>query len=163
MTEDRDDLARVPLPVRQRERLHRRRRATAAFVWLVLPMLVLAMTLEGAQQLRPSWRAHRGVGTPGVFTTTRCVKADCFSGGVWTSDDGSRTLRGVRLHDAPAGPHQVGDRIRALDTGLPHGVYVAGGSAYLSATVELAAGVLGLLVLLALLASRLRRPRRERS
>ena len=133
-------------------RWERRRRAQAAFFWLVLPMVLLAMTVEGAQQLQPSWRAHRGVGTAGTFTVTRCVKLDCYGGGVWQSDDGTQTRRGVRLYDAPAARHQVGHRIPALDTGLPYGVYAARGEAYRTTTVELIVGVLGLALCLVALA-----------
>lgn len=142
-------------------RWERRRRVNAAFVWLVLPMVLLAMTVEGAQQLRPSWRAHRGAGTSGTFTVTRCVKLDCFGGGVWTADDGSRTRRGVRLYDAPLTRHQVGDRIPALDTGLPYGVYVARGESYRTTTAELLLGALGLAACLVALALRFRRRRAQ--
>ncbi|BCJ76626.1 hypothetical protein CS0771_61700 [Catellatospora sp. IY07-71] len=161
MREDSDERVRPATPALPYRRLARRRRAHAAFAWLVLPVLLLAMTVEGAQHLRPSWRAHRNSGTAGVFTVTRCAGADCFGGGEWVSDDGSRMLHGVRLYDAPAGAYQAGSRIRALDTGLSYGVYTAGGSAYLATTAELAAGMFGLIGCLVLLLRRGRGRRRR--
>ncbi|WP_155374990.1 hypothetical protein [Catellatospora vulcania] len=129
-------------------------------IWVGVPAFCLLLLMDGAMGIGPAWRAHQGIGTPGVFTATTCHRNSCNIG-TWTSDDGRRTVHEVGILDLPRGRVHEGDTFRALYTGDSDRVYVPRGNAYLGFLWTLVAGSTGVFILAAALFAGMRRQRAE--
>jgi hypothetical protein len=96
---------------------------------LILPGGTAAIIVAGAIGLGPALAAAEGHGTTGYFVAEfqNCNKSDCGWSGNFMTSDGQVT----RLNVGFQGPHgtlHAGDRLAALDTGDPSGVYARHGS-----------------------------------
>ncbi|ASO19103.1 hypothetical protein FHR81_001370 [Actinoalloteichus hoggarensis] len=115
--------------------------------WLTAPAIAALLIVLAVRDARPAYEAAFGSGTDGVFTVTRVVsggRGHAAPYGDFVPDDGSARRLDVAL--VPGGSLEPGERITAVDTGHPRGVYPAGGSAdWLILTVVGGVGVLLLL------------------
>jgi hypothetical protein len=104
--------------------------------WVGIPIVAFLVLFLAGADLAPSWQAHSGGGTPGIFTA---VKEDCGRGGCdyigsWQATDGGRRRDDVRLYDEPDSL-TIGGQTEAIDSGARMGVFAAaGGSTYLLIT-----------------------------
>lgn len=132
----------------------------------VFLLLAAGMVGFGLTDLRPALDAAQGKGTLGTFhvTSISCKKSqDCTVYGHFISDAGSVDRSNMRWLDGASANVQVGDDLRALDTGDRAGVFrPAGSRQWVMLTIVVAIGgliALGLLSLfMVLIVRRLRLP-----
>lgn len=133
----------------------------ALALWLLLPVMSAWFVIDGVLQLGPAWRAHEGLGTPGVFTA-RCSHGDCLGGGTWTSGDGRIRLHPVRLYDEPDQRLHTGRRVPAQYAGGSGAVYGIPSNNYRSRIANILVGLIGLAAVGAIAVHRKRRERADR-
>ena len=132
------------------------------FLWVGLPVIAAAGIFFGVRDGGAAWKAHRGEGVAGTFVAThaRCkVTRDTCSSiyGTFTSADGSVKRTDVILYDAPKAL-QDGGEAAALDSGAPHGVFLAdGGTMYVQTMAFVVGGVVAALAWVLFLVTRFRR------
>jgi hypothetical protein len=103
------------------------------------------MILVGAIQFGPALAAAEGHGTAGHFVAEveNCNNGRCSWTGNFLAPDGRVTIRNVGF----MGPHGTlyrGDRLAALDTGDPAGVYARHGSRdWIADLASIVVGVIG--------------------
>lgn len=118
----------------------------------VFLLLAAGMVGFGLRDLRPALDAAQGKGTLGTFhvTSRSCKNShNCTVYGHFISDDGSVDRSNMRWLDSGSANVQVGDDLRALDTGDRAGVFRPIGSRqWVLLTIAIAIGgliALGLL------------------
>lgn len=96
------------------------------FFGLVFPLLSVIVLWYCGSGLAPAYRARFGTGAAGVFLAEHeSCNRSCFWTGTFTADAGY-----TRPHVGLAsghGPHRVGDRVAAIDTGDSENVFPRGG------------------------------------
>jgi hypothetical protein len=138
------------------------KRRLRSFVWLGLPVIAAAGLFFGLRDGGAAWKAHRGEGVAGTFVATSAmckVTGDSCSTvyGTFTAADGSVKREDVVLYEAPK-ELSGGGEAAALDSGAPHGVFLAdGGSSYVMYTVFTVGGALAAIAWVLFLVTRLRR------
>src|SRR5690242_11361912 len=96
----------------------------------VVPIFALLLLVYGAMDIGPSWQAGHGGGRPGTFTGRErsCGRRLCDWRGEFHSDDGTLVRNDVTMRDTLPDSTQLGDNVRARDTGDLEGVFAESGS-----------------------------------
>jgi hypothetical protein len=136
------------LAVRSSKRAPSEGRLGALVWWLGVPAVCALLVPATVSDVHPAFEAHRGHGTPGVFVATEesCGKGGCDYSGDFRSDDGRVTRQDVQIASGSK-VNDVGDEVRAVDTGSDDNVYPAGGGheyLYVVAILVLLAGLVAL-------------------
>lgn len=100
------------------------------FKWVIIPFGTAAFVIAGGVEIGPALAAAEGHGTLGYFVaeTENCSKYGCG----WTGTFVTLGNQATRLNVDFSGPHGAfyrGDRVPAIDTGGPDGVFARHGSA----------------------------------
>ena len=79
-------------------------------VWLIWPLLMIAIPLLATLDAGASWDALQGRGISGTFTATdkECDLRKCLWSGPFVSDDGTKSLDNVGIQDS-GGLRNIGD------------------------------------------------------
>lgn len=109
--------------------MRRKLRLGLVFWGFLIPVVAVVAIVFAVRDVGPTWSAANGGGHPGTLVLQRksCHRV-CTWYGQFRSDDGTVVRESVRMREGVPAGSQVGDRLRARDTGSRYYVFAESGS-----------------------------------